>query len=149
MPLTPKQLEYARHRAAGLGQARAAVEAGYAAGSAKVTASKLEHRPDIRAAIDAARQVAKGDTANDAEPEFAGAEDYLLAVIQGKAPPDPVRVGAARALLPYLNARKRAPLKSRTSKQLSSATESAAATDLNERFKSRVVELADARKKGS
>lgn len=118
MALTPKQLEFARHRAAGFGQRRAAVEAGYAPGSAKVTASKLEHRPDIRAAIDAARKAAKAGHADDAPPEFEGAEDYLLAVVQGKAPPDPVRVGAARALLPYMAPRKRATARSATPKQM-------------------------------
>ena len=147
--MTPKQTLYARHRAAGLGQAQAALKAGYAKQSAKVIASRMERMPAIQEAIDAARREANGDHADDAPPEFADAESYLLAVVKGQVPPDTVRVGAARAQLPYLNARKRAPLKSKTPRQLNSATENAAASDLNERFRSRVVEIAAARKKGT
>lgn len=116
--MTPKQIEYARHRAAGIGQAQAAIKAGYAKSSAKVIASRMEKLPAIREAIKAARAEAKGEPAIDADPEFVDAESYLLAVVQGLAPPDPVRVGAARALLPYLNARTRAPVKSATPKQM-------------------------------
>jgi len=116
--MTPKQAEYIRHRAAGLGQAQAAIKAGYAKSSAKVIASRMAKIPAIREAIDAARQAAKGSQSEDAPLEFLGPEDYLLAVIQGKAPPDPVRCGAARALLPYLAPRKRAPTKSATPKQM-------------------------------
>lgn len=144
--MTPKQVAYIKHRAAGLGQERAAIAAGYAESSAKVIASRMEKMPEIRAAVDEARREAKDSQVDDAPAEFADAESYLLAVVQGKAPPDPVRVGAARALLPYLKARQRAPLRARTAKQLTASAETGAASDLNERFKSRVVEIATARK---
>lgn len=148
--MTPRQTAYVAHRAAGLGQEQAALAAGYAESSAKVIASRMEKLPAIRAAIDAARKAAKAGHADDAPPEFEGAEDYLLAVVKGLVPPDPVRVGAARALLPYVKARQRAPVKSRPPKELATSAELTAASDLNARFKNRVVELATARKqKGS
>lgn len=140
--MTPKQLEYARHRAAGLGQTRAAVAAGYAKGSAKVIASRMEKLPEIRTAIDGARRAAKGSSPDAPEPEFTGAEDYLLSVVQGKAPPDPVRVGAARALLPFEKRRQRAPLPAvRTPRQQAHADDLSATGDLNERFRARVAAL--------
>lgn len=143
MALTPKQLEYARHRASGLGQARAAVEAGYAVGSAKVSASKLEHRPDIQEAIAAAREA--GKAAGASHGEDYDAEGYLAAVVAGKAVPDPQRIAAAKALLPYLRAKTRAPVKSRPPKELAASAELTNATDLNTRFRNRVVAIAAAR----
>ncbi len=116
--MTPRQTAYIKHRVAGLGQAQAAIKAGYAKSSAKISACRMEKLPAIRAAIDAARKAAKGDHADDAPPEFEGAEDYLLAVVKGLVPPDPVRVGAARALLPYMAPRKRATARSATPKQM-------------------------------
>jgi hypothetical protein len=116
-----------QHRAAGLGQERAALEAGYARASAKVSASRMERDPSIARAIREAREAAR-----DAAPalrEYQGAEDYLIAVVRGKETPDPVRVGAARALLPYLEPRRRATKKSASPRQMQHnaalATESA------------------------
>ena len=43
---------------------------------------------------------------------FEDAESYLLAVVQGKTPPDAVRVQAAKTLIAYQKARQRAPMKS-------------------------------------
>ena len=114
--MTPKQRRYAELRAAGLGQATSAKQAGYALSSAKVIASRMEKLPEIREAIDAGRR--KGKPAADGEPEFASAELYLRAVVQGTTAPDPVRVGAARALLPFETAKTRAPLQSPTPRTL-------------------------------
>ena len=108
--LTQKQLAYCRHRAEGLGQERAALEAGYSRRSCAVTASRMERDPAIRRAIEAARS---GEV-----QQFPDAEAYLHAVATGAAVPDPVRVAAARALLPYTRARERAPLGSKTPRQL-------------------------------
>lgn len=115
--MSPKQQAYVRHRSAGLGQERAALAAGYAQSSAKVIASRMERNPEIRAAIDAARPPA------GAAPEYADAEAYLLAVVMGTAAPDPVRVGAARAILPYQRARQRVPLKAATASQMRKTNE--------------------------
>lgn len=43
---------------------------------------------------------------------FEDAESYLLAVVQGRAIPDAVRVQAAKSLIAYQTAKKRAPIKS-------------------------------------
>lgn len=115
--MTPKQIEYVKHRAAGLGQARAAVAAGYAASSAKVIASRMERMPEIAASITEAREAARVDQ-KSAPPEFANAEDYLVAVVQGTSPPDPLRISAARTLIAYQKGRQRVPVKSATPTQL-------------------------------
>lgn len=128
--MTPRQSEYAKHRAAGLGQERAALAAGYAESSAAVVASRMEKNPEIRAAIAEARQTSKGVPSDAPEPEFADAESYLLAVVKGQVPPDPVRVGAARALLPYIKGRQRAPVKSASPKQMQASAGLAEDQDL-------------------
>lgn len=121
--MTPRQLEYIRHRAAGLPPTSAARAAGYAEASAKVSACRMEANPEIAAAIEAARQdrqeerPAAGEDASEA-PAYIDAESYLMGVVQGLTPPDPVRVSAARALIQYQKARQRAPVKSPPPKQL-------------------------------
>jgi len=114
--MTPKQCKYIECRVSGLGQAQAAVKAGYAKSSAKVIASRMEKLPAIRQAID--EGLAAKHTLQDETPEFDDAQSYLAAVVKGLTPPDPVRVGAARALLPFERARQRAPVKSATPRQL-------------------------------
>ncbi len=116
--MTPKQTEYVRHRAIGLGQARSAIKAGYAESSAKVIASRMEKLPAIRAAIDEARDATKGRQSDATEPKFADAEAYLTAVVQGLAPADPMRISAARTLIAYQRAKQRVPVKSATPTQL-------------------------------
>lgn len=116
--MTPKQHAYARHRASGLGQAQAAKAAGYSPKSAKVSASKMEKQPSIRKAIAAARKATPASAADAAAPEFADAESFLVAVVQGATPADPVRVSAARTLIQYQRKRERAPLKSATPTQM-------------------------------
>lgn len=137
--MTPKQITYVQHRAAGMSQARAAIAAGYATGSAKVIASRMEKMPSIRAAIDTARKMAKGDQPDDVPQEFQGAEDYLLAVVRGTAPPDPVRVGAARALLPFTKGRQRAPVRSATPKQMQASAARAEDQDMLDKWEQRAA----------
>jgi hypothetical protein len=116
IPMTPKQRLYVERRAAGMGQERAALEAGYAKGSAKVSASRMERDPAIRKAIDDAREAARG---GPGEPrQYEDPESYLSAVVAGAEPPDPVRVGAARALLPFFAPRRRATKKSAAPRDL-------------------------------
>jgi hypothetical protein len=112
MTLTAKQKRYVRHRAAGLGQGRAAIESGYSPKGAKVTASRMERDPKIAGAIREARQAGRAEPGGPRE--YLHPEDYLAAVVSGAEPPDPVRVGAARALLPYCEERVR-PTKSAAS----------------------------------
>jgi len=81
----------------------------------------MERDPAINDAINAARksrQEAAGGTAESFDPE-----GYLLAVVRGTEPADAVRVGAARALLPFLKARERAPVKGATPQQTQRTTQ--------------------------
>lgn len=55
---------------------------------------------------------------------FLDAQSYLLAVVQGTTPPDSVRVQAARTLIQYEQAKKRAPVKSPSPAELHQKTES-------------------------
>lgn len=114
---TARQLAYITARASGLGRERAALEAGYMASSAKVSASRMEKAPAIREAIEAAKVATANTAATQSAPEYPDPESYLLAVVTGATPPDPIRVAAARALLPFLKARQRAPVKAATPKQ--------------------------------
>jgi hypothetical protein len=110
MTLTTRQKAYALARAKGMGQAQAAREAGYAAGSAKNAAAKLEKHAGVMAAIAAA----KADQPPEQPArslEFETAEAYLSAVVAGLARPDPCRVSAARALIQYEMPRQRRPLR--------------------------------------
>jgi hypothetical protein len=49
---------------------------------------------------------------------YQTAEEYLAAVIAGKEPPDPLRIAAAKALLPYENAPTRAKASQRAPKDM-------------------------------
>lgn len=54
---------------------------------------------------------------------FEDAESYLLAVVQGRTLPDAVRVQAAKSLIAYQTAKKRAPVKSLPPAKLQEKTE--------------------------
>jgi hypothetical protein len=137
MKLTGKQLSYIEHRAAGMGQAQAARAAGYSARTAKVSASRLERRQDIRDAI-----AAKKPAAPASPPTFADAEDYLSAVVCGTATPDPVRVSAARALMSYTVPRKRQPMRpEKTPRQQASSDALASEQEQQEAWRAKVVEI--------
>lgn len=123
--MTPKQTAYVQHRAAGLGQARAAIAAGYAAGSAKVVASRMERMPAISDAIAAARAAVQ-----ETAPEFLDAETYLEGVVKGTTPPDPLRIQAARTLIQYQRKKERAPMASATPTQLNNRAAADAEQDL-------------------
>jgi hypothetical protein len=141
--MTPKQTEYARLRAAGLGKAQAAKTAGYAAGSAKVVASRMEKMPEILAAIAAGRssQASPAPPAGAPDIEFDSAESYLAAVVKGLTLPDPVRVGAARALLPYEKGKQRAPVKSATPRQLDSQNKLIAEQELLDKWAEKAAQV--------
>ena len=121
--MTPKQAEYVRHRASGLGQKQAAIAAGYSPRSAKVSASRMERNPAIRQAIVEARQAGTPALYEDAE-------SFLAAVVQGATPADPVRVGAARTLIQYQRRRERSPLKGPTPRELARRDAQAAEQEL-------------------
>jgi hypothetical protein len=123
-------------------------------GSAKVVASRLEHRADIQVAIAEARR-----EPSEPEPQTAralpaaggamtpygqaySAESYLQAVVAGTERPDPVRVGAAKALIAYQQPRSRRPLPPERSPTQQMANEvSAAEREQREAWSQRVVEI--------
>ena len=105
--MTPKTSAYIANRAAGMAGEQAAVAAGYSPASAGITAARLERSTEIREAIAAAR--VKPDPESE---HFETAQEYLAAVVAGRVVADPVRVSAARALLPFERAKQRAPIKS-------------------------------------
>lgn len=106
---TDKQNLYIKHRVAGHRPAQAARMAGYAAKSASIQAAKNERNPKIRAAIDE-----QAPPPPPPEPvrsvAYTSAESYLQAVVEGREPPDPLRVAAARCLIAYESPRQRRPL---------------------------------------
>lgn len=57
---------------------------------------------------------------------YASAVDYLAAVVAGDELPDPARVAAAKALLPFQSPRQRAPLRSKPPRQLQDSEKIAA-----------------------
>lgn len=135
MALTEKQRSYAGHRAAGLPQTAAARAAGYAMSSAKVAACRLERSSSIQRAIAAAR----GSRAKTGGLSY-DPEGYLRAVVSGREPANPVRVSAAKALLPFLSpprrVRKAAALRPRELQQAEErATEQALIDGWNEKVR--------------
>jgi hypothetical protein len=80
---------------------------------------------------------------------YLDAEAYLAAVVEGREPPDALRIAAAKAVMPYQKRRQRVPLAAvRTPKAQQAADEARAGADLNAKFKRRAAELA-AQKKGA
>ena len=73
--------------------------------------------------------------------EFPDAESYLLAVVRGQVVADPLRVQAAKAILPYQQKKKRSPLMAQSPKQQEAVAEKAASADINEKFKIRLAEI--------
>lgn len=114
MSFTDKQLAFIECKAAGSGHADAAMQAGYAASSAAVTATKLMARKDIRAAIKV-KQDGVDDGADEAEndPDPWKMKDKYpssLALLQDlynnpKAPKS-LRYQAAKDALAYEHPRK-------------------------------------------
>jgi len=94
------------------------------------------------------------DTASSATTDpkspatYLDAESYLAAVVEGREIPDPARIAAAKAILPYQKRRQRVPLAAaRPPKAQERSDELTAGNDLNARFKRRVVELAEGRER--
>ena len=112
MSFTDKQLAFIECKAAGSGHADAAMQAGYAASSSAVTATKLMARKDIRAAIKA-KQAGVDNEPDTDEPEPWKMKDKYpssLALLQdlynNKLAPKSLRYQAAKDALPYEHPRK-------------------------------------------
>lgn len=67
--------------------------------------------------------------------------DYLSAVVSGDEAPDPVRVAAAKALLPFQSARQRVPLRSSPPRQLQEKEKIAAEAAAREEWCQRANEI--------
>lgn len=69
------------------------------------------------------------------------AQSYLLAVVQGTTPPDSVRVQAARTLIQYEQAKKRAPVKSPSPADLHRKTESDIESSVRMEFEEKAAKV--------
>lgn len=76
---------------------------------------------------------------------YETAEEYLAAVVRGDCPADPLRLQAAKALLPYQQKKRRSPLTAQTAKQQAATAEREASTSINEKFKIRLAEIKKSR----
>ena len=72
---------------------------------------------------------------------FDDAESYLMAVVQGRAIPDAVRVQAAKTLICYQQAKQRAPVKSKTPSQLHKQSISSVEKAISEDFEKRAAKV--------
>src|SRR6478735_412181 len=110
---TDKQQKYIEARAAGQTQAKAAVFAGFAPNGAGVTASNLEKRPEIKAAIKAAKKRMGVATTPAGEPEkkspmkdkYADSLALMRDCYNNPKLPPVMRFEAAKQALPYEHAR--------------------------------------------
>lgn len=107
--LTDKQQAFVVAKAAGVGNRDAAIAAGYAQGSADVSANKLLRKPDIRAAIKAATKghgvTMPADKPTMPRKQYADSKEFLVDVMNHAALPIAMRADAAKQLLPYQHAR--------------------------------------------
>jgi hypothetical protein len=72
---------------------------------------------------------------------FDDAESYLLAVVQGRTPPDAVRVQAAKTLICYQQAKQRAPVKSKTPAELHKQSISSVEKAISEEFEKKSAKI--------
>jgi cytochrome c556 len=72
---------------------------------------------------------------------FEDAQSYLLAVVQGRTPPDAVRVQAAKTLIQYETAKKRAPVKSPSPSQLHEKTQADIEKTVADEFERKAEQL--------
>lgn len=79
---------------------------------------------------------------------FMDAESYLLAVVQGLTSPDAVRVQAAKSLIAYQTAKKRAPVKSLTPSKLREKTERDVEKSTYQEFEKKAAAIREKFKKG-
>lgn len=73
--------------------------------------------------------------------KYEDALDFLAAVVAGTEPPDPVRVAAAKALLPFQAPRKRAPVASAPPRQLQHAAKIGAEEAAREAWRKKSAEV--------
>lgn len=72
---------------------------------------------------------------------FETSQDYLLAVVQGLTIPDAVRVQAAKTLIAYETAKKRAPVKSPSPSKLQENTQRDIEKSKNQEFEKKAAAI--------
>ena len=94
------------------------------------------------ARIGAGRKPATARSADaPAPPRYGDALSYLEAVVRGDEPADGLRIAAAKAVLPFQEPKKRAPVASPPPEKLRSATTRAAERTEREAFHERAAEV--------
>lgn len=125
--LTEKQQRFVDAVAAGVPQRQAALNAGYAPVSAKVTASQMMQRADIKAAIKAAKKSQGVSTSKNNEQSeddrtqwlkdrYDSPLDLHTDVMNNPAIPFAIRMAAAKEIMPYCHARVESKGKKETKK---------------------------------
>jgi hypothetical protein len=79
---------------------------------------------------------------------FEDAESYLLAVVQGQTAPDAVRVQAAKSLIVYQTAKKRAPVKSLPPSKMREKTGRDIEKSIHQEFEKKAAVIREKFKKG-
>lgn len=85
---------------------QSAIEAGYAPADARSRASKLLSRPDIQAEVERQRQVGSTGQPSALDHQYDGPLEFLRAVMSDPGADPRLRIEAAKALLPYVHAKK-------------------------------------------
>lgn len=106
MKFTEKQQAFIANKASGVSNRDAAMAAGYSMASADVRAAELMRRPEVKAAIRAAK-TGPGVDAKSTMPRkhYDDPKTFLQDVMNNAQLPIGMRVEAAKQLLPYEHAR--------------------------------------------
>jgi hypothetical protein len=82
---------------------------------------KTEDRPGRGGARAGAGRPKKHPTPEPTGIFYADAEAYLAAVVEGREPPDPLRIAAAKALMAYQKPKQRKPVASPSARQMAAS----------------------------
>jgi hypothetical protein len=72
---------------------------------------------------------------------YADAEQYLVAIVEGREPPDQLRIAAAKTLIAYQRARQRAPVPTPPPQQLAKRAAHGAEAERNAEWEKRATEI--------
>lgn len=104
--MTKKQRRFIELKAMGVANKEAAIQAGYAPNSADVTAGKLMMRADVREAIGQGQASSSVDKSQGMpRAHYPDSLTFLMDAMNNAALPVPMRIDAAKSLLPYQHAR--------------------------------------------
>lgn len=104
--MTKMQRRFIELKAMGVSNKDAAIQAGYSAKCASVTAGKLMMKAEVREAIEQAQANSSGpDAQGMPRDHYPDSLTFLMDVMNHHALPVGMRIDAARHLLPYQHAR--------------------------------------------